>query len=421
MSSPRASVAPEQAGVTLPRGLLIAEAWSRLGPAVAPLGNASGRPLARTVKLILDPLVLRPVLNPRFAAGAVDVAHAEELRDRIAAAGPVLAATAAWFLLVKKRRRKAGITEGNPQDLYFQRCFELATTLGDPGAGAVAEADELLADVHDRAGPTVAGLRDYVTDPVNVGALLRMLDAAWAALPAAGPDGGSVLPDRFLATCVTRPDAAVFAELVTDLAGSRGAADLHRPGVAAADGLTDRELPTRPELGAAASKNALPKPFDRSIVQRLFAPLTDAARRDALADVPDLVRREIARSAAPWQLGAEPGRVAMLLGRAAAAGLVGPPAAGAAAQLRTRWEREAYVHRARRMPGDGVHADVHGVREAYLRRLWVRLHGRELVDSTVVATEVWDLLDGVLRSVILDQRDRLRTALERLDERDGHG
>jgi hypothetical protein len=116
----------------LPRGLLIAQAWSTLGDAVAPLSNATGRPLARTVKLILDPLVLRPVLNPAFAAGAIGIEHVDALRDRIVQAGPVLAATAAWFLVMKKERRRAAITDGNPQDLYFQRCYELATQHGHP-------------------------------------------------------------------------------------------------------------------------------------------------------------------------------------------------------------------------------------------------------------------------------------------------
>ena len=44
---------------------------------------------------------------------------------------------------------------------------------------------------------------------------------------------------------------------------------------------------------------------------------------------------------------------------------------------------------------------------------WVRVHGRELRRDPVAAGQVWDVLDGVLRSVILDQRDRLRSLLER--------
>jgi hypothetical protein len=391
-----------------------------LGDAVAPLSNAAGRPLTRTVKLILDPLVLRPVLNPEFAAGAIAAEHAEALTARIADAGPVLAATASWFAVLKKERRRRWITDGNPQDLYFQRCFELATVHGEPGPDAADVAATVLAEVHDQGGPTVAALRDFVTDPVNAAELTRLLDAAWAARrPAAA---GSTATSEFLATCAVAPDRTLFGALVAGLAGSAGAADLDRPGVALAHGLTSRDRPVRPELGRGASKANLPRPFDRSIVERLFAPLTNALQRAGLADVPTLVRREITRSAGPWQLAEEESRLVVVLGRDASADLAGPPVGGAgsagsaAARLRSRWEREAYVHRVLRMPSavpPEVRADVRGVREAYLRRLWVRLHGRELRHETVTFDQVWDVLDGVLRSVILDQRDRLRSALER--------
>ncbi|CCH30940.1 hypothetical protein ABZ816_01570 [Actinosynnema sp. NPDC047251] len=403
-------------GAASPRGLLIDRAWSRLGDAVAPLGNGSGRPLARTVKLVLDPLVLRPVLHPEFAAGAVAAEHADALVDRIVAAGPVLAATAAWFLVLKKARRRAGITDGNPQDLYFQRCYELATVHGDPrlSPNAAERAGAVLAEVHDQDGPTVAGLRGFVTDPANAPELTRLLDAAWSAAP--DPvEPGTTSPGDFLATCATDPDPALFDALVAQRAGTRGAADLAEPGAARAHGLSDRDRPDRPVLGGTAAKQSLPKPFDRSIVERLFVPLT-TAHRDALADVPALVRQEIARSAGPWQLADEAGRVVLVLGREAVAGLAGDVTGDAAARLRGRWEREAYVRRAQRMPSavpESVRADVRGVREAYLRRLWVRTHGRELRRETVPADGLWDVLDGVLRSVILDQRDRLRSALER--------
>ncbi|MGM1058341.1 hypothetical protein [Saccharothrix sp. Mg75] len=404
---------------TLPRGLLIARAWAELGDAVAPLSGAAGRPLARTVKLLLDPLVLRPVLNPGFAAGAVAVEHVDALRARIAEAGPVLAATASWFLVLKKERRRLRITEGNPQDLYFQRCFELATAHGEPGPDAAAHARAALAEAHDREGPTVADLRDFVTDAANAGELTRLLHATWEAMTAPRPTRLPVATADFLATCAASPDRALFRALVEHATGTAGAADLGRPGVALAHGLTDRDRPRRPELGAGASTRTLPKPFDRSIVERLFLPLTNAASRAGLDDVPALVRREIGRSAGAWQLADEESRVAMVLGREASADLAGDPTGppgGAAARLRLRWEREAYVRRALRAPLDvppEVRADVHAVREAYLRRLWVRVHGRELRHDPVTADEVWDVLDGVLRSVVLDQRDRLRSVLER--------
>lgn len=400
------------ATATLPRGLVIARAWAALGDAVAPLSNTAGRPLTRTVKLILDPLVLRPVLHPEFAAGAVAVAHVDALRARITGAGPVLAATASWFVVLKKERRRLRITDGNPQDLYFQRCFELATEHGLPGPDAARLAAEVLAEVHAQEGPTVAGLRDFVRDEATE--LTRLIETTWAAArppqPAPMPAGTA----EFLATCAAAPDQALFHALVTTAAGSAGAVELDRPGVALAHGLTDRDRPARPALGARASKANLPKPFDRSIVERLFVPLTNAFLRAGLMDVPALVHQEIGRSAGSWQLADEVSRVVMVLGREASSGLTGDPRAGdAQARLRSRWEREAYVHRVLRMPSSALHADVRGVREAYLRRLWVRVHGRELRADPVTADQVWDVLDGVLRSVILDQRDRLRALLER--------
>ncbi len=407
------------AEAALPRGLLIAQAWTTLGDAVAPLSNPAGRPLARTVKLLLDPLVLRPVLNPQFAAGAVGIEHVDALRDRIARAGPVLAATAAWFLVLKKERRRAGITEGNPQDLYFQRCYELAGAHGDPRldpAGVAGRAASVLAEVHQREGPTVSGLRDFAAG--HGAELTRLLDLAWAHPPVPRRAPGPARPAAFLATCATAPDRALFAELVADSAGSRGSADLDLPGGARLRGLTDLDRPARPEVGHGASKQNLPKPFDRSIVERLFAAVTSAFR-DTLDDVPELVRHEVSRSAGPWQLADETSRVVLVLGWEATTALVGGPAGpagSASARLRLRWDREPYVHRALRMPSsvpEGVRADVDDVREAYQRRLWVRVHGRELRRDAVTADELWDVLDGVLRSVILDQRDRLRSALER--------
>jgi hypothetical protein len=385
-----------------------------LGDAVAPLSNAAGRPLTRTVKLILDPLVLRPVLNPEFGAGAVAVEHVDALRSRITGAGPVLAATASWFVVLKKERRRLRVTEGNPQDLYFQRCFELATEHGRPGPDAARTAAEVLAEVHTQEGPTVAGLRDFVGDAATAHELTRLIEATWAASRTPRPASTPARTAEFLATCATAPDQASFHALVAAGAGSAGAADLDRPGVALAHGLTDLDRLARPTLGARASKANLPKPFDRSIVERLFVPLTNAFLRASLADVPALVHQEIGRSAGSWQLADEVSRVVMVLGREASEGLTDDsPAGDAQARLRSRWEREAYVHRVLRMPSSALHADVRGVREAYLRRLWVRVHGRELRGDPVTADQVWDMLDGVLRSVILDQRDRLRALLER--------
>ncbi|MQM26709.1 hypothetical protein [Glycomyces albidus] len=513
------------ASAAVPRGMLVADAWSQLGDAVAPLSNASGRPLARTVKLLLDPLVLRPTQNPRFSGGVVAIEHVDALRQAILDAGPVLAATAAWFQLLKRARRRAGITEGHPQDLYFQRCYELAHLHGDPAAlpGAADIAAAAVADVHaERGDVTVDRLRRFLTDPARTAELAGLLREAWAgrdpvpdALPTleaeapqrfpardtpATHEGGAtqrpLLPDTlavleaeaphrlpvqdtpaahegeaphpisarvaptapeekaphllpvsdarrppaqeaasqpappetdahpgiaaFLDDCATAPDPRLWKALADDGTGTAEAARLDLPGIARGYGLTERDRPAVPELGERASKRALPKPFDRSILERLFAALTTWFHRESMADVPSLVTGEIHRSAAPWQLAEEPSRVAMVLGRDASAGLgTGdqPPAASDAnARLLNRWRRESYVHRVLRLP-DPIGEEVRGTRRAYLRRLWVRLHGRELRGEATAADEVWDLLDGALRSVVMDQRDRLKRSLEREEER----
>lgn len=423
-----------QAEVTLPRGLLLARAWDQLGDSVAPLSNASGRPLARTVKLILDPLVLRPVQNPRFAGGAIRIEHMDELRQTILDAGPALTATSAWFVLLKKTRRKAGITEGNPQDLYFQRCYELAQSHGDPRTAPDASAQiavESVEEIHESVSRMSVGqLRRFITDPGQAGELTQLLRTAWenAWSATAAPSEESRIAG-FLATCATAPDANLFRSLVTDRTGTREAVELDRAGVALGYGLTDRVQVTPPTLGENASKSHLPRPFDRSILERLFAGFTAVFHRESMDSIPVLVRQEIRRSAEPWQLAQEFSRVAMLLGRDASVGLgddvetVGrsaTPTTDAQVRLRSRWHREAYVHRVLRMPSinadcvpDDVRAEIRAVRPAYLRRLWVRLHGRELRREELSGPDIWDVLDGVLRSVIMDQRDRLRAVLER--------
>lgn len=404
----------------VPRGMLVADAWSELGDAVAPLSNASGRPLARTVKLLLDPLVLRPAQNPRFSGGVVDAGHAGALRQAILDAGPALAATAAWFQLVKGARRRAGITEGHPQDLYFQRCFELAHLYGDPGvlAGAADIAADTVADVHAQRGEvSVNRLRRFLTDPDRSAELAGLLHEAWSRrpqLPEPRPGPGL---RAFLDDCATAPDPRLWQALADTAAGTAEAADLDRPGVALGHGLTSRDRPAAPELGERASKRDLPRPFDRTVMERLFAALTAGIRRASTADVPTLVTEEIQRTAAPWQLAEEPSRVAMVLGRDASAGLGADrpePGSDAGARLLNRWRREPYVHRVLRLPdATAIGVEVRGVRGAYLRRLWVRLHGRELRGEATAAGEVWDLLDGALRSVVMDQRDRLRRSLVR--------
>ncbi|SOD63364.1 hypothetical protein SAMN06297387_11096 [Streptomyces zhaozhouensis] len=413
-----------EAPATVPRALLIAEVWAELGSELAPLSNGLGQPLARTVKLLLDPLVLRPVLNPRFAAGQVRGEDAEELRATLRAAGPRLAATAAWFTRLKRARRTLRISEGNPQDLYFQRCFELAGTLGPPGADAERVACEVVAEIRESAGElTVAALRRHITDPARAAELRARLAHAWASRAPVGqppPDQAALTAalDGVLDRVAGGVDRAALDGLVAGRAGAADAVSLLPPGAALACGLTLRERIEPPALGESASKRNLPPPFDRSVFERLFAGFTSAFHRESMPGLSELVLQEVRRSAEPWQLAREETRVTMALGRRASAALApgGEAGSDAGARLAARWRREPFVHRALRLPraeGGGPGESVGRVREAYLRRLWVRVHGRELREEPVAAEDLWDLLDGVLRSVIMDQRDRLRAELDR--------
>lgn len=397
-------------GVGVPRSLAIADAWAELA-GVEPFTGRTGLPLARTMKLVLDPLVLRPTLHTHLAPALLSVDAAAELRAAIAAAGDDLAAAASWYLLLKRARRRAGITEGNPQDLYFPRSYELAWVHGRPAADAEATAARTIAEIHDGTRMTFAGLRAHVADPRVARDVRRAVERAWRTRPGAAARIPHETVLRFLDACA-EDGAEEFALLVDGSAGSAAAAELERDGAARRLGLTLRDRPGPPEPGASASKSALPPPFDRSILERLFAAAAAAIAESAL-DVEDLVAAEILRSAGGWQLADEPSRVLLLA--AAESAVVfddpAPPQTDAGARMRARWRREPFVHRALRLAEPT--AETAQVREAVMRRLWARLHGRELREEPIGADEPWRLLDGALRSVILDRRGRVKASIAR--------
>lgn len=426
-STPDADAATAGTG-SVPRAAAIAQGWSALGPGVTALSNGSGRPLARTIKLILDPLVIRPVQNPHLAGYSLSQDAADELIARITDAGDTLAATAEWFLLLKTARRTLRITDGNPQEKYFQRCFELARTFGAPDR---AVADRLAADAVQEIAQTgsenlMARIRAVVQDSAQADRLHDELLSAWRtrrAAEGADAEAANIVFDA-LDACgtATVPD---LEGLIDADAGSGAASDLEANGAARMLGLTARERPTMPELGATASKRTLPRPFDRSVFERLFAALSGSASVEVDLDADEILIGEIRRTAQPWELAWEQSRVVMLLGSEVSHALepvelLHP--ANAHRLLRGRWEREAYVRRVRRLPSDisgvpeAIRDDVHSVRQGYLRRLWVRLHGRELRGLQTTGGDLWDTLDGVLRSVVMDQRHRLKLAIGRSTE-----
>lgn len=419
-------VGPDAAAAdAVPRTVAIMRGWDALGDGLSPLSNGSGRPLARTIKLILDPLVIRPMQNPHLAGYALTVDAATELVERIIDAGAALRATAAWFLVLKATRRTLGVTGGNPQEKYFQRSFELARTLGtpDPTSSENTATDAVREIAQSDDENLMARIREIVRDPIEANRLSGELAAAWnARAPAtnAVEDAEALIFD-VLDACGT--DAVPDVDGLIDVrAGSAAASALEASGTARSLGLTTLERPTMPELGANASKRALPLPFDRSVFERLFAALSGSTSAEIDLGADEVLTDEIMRTALAWQLVSEQSRAVMMLGVEASHALepvelLRPT--NAHRLLSGRWEREAYVRRVRRLPAgiSGVPAairdDVRSVRQGYLRRLWVRLHGRELRGLSTSAGELWNTLDGALRSVVMDQRHRLKIAIGR--------
>ncbi|MGO2669091.1 MAG: hypothetical protein ACTH9L_09665, partial [Microbacterium gubbeenense] len=250
-----------------PRARVIADAWRELGDGVRSLSNAAGLPLARTIKLVLDPLVIRPAQHPHLGHALLTDEQAAELRQRITAAADDLVATAGWFALMK-RRRERGITAGSPQDLYFQKAFELARTEGPARDDAQAVVDAALDDVHDSGRVTAADLREYLTTPAVADRVRQQIDDAWEG--AMTGDEGETVSAAVVDALASGRGFDEFDDAVSALRGSASGAALRSAGEARAAGLSDLDVPNRPEVGATASKSALPAPFDRSLLERLF-------------------------------------------------------------------------------------------------------------------------------------------------------
>ncbi|MEV6431362.1 hypothetical protein [Nocardia sp. NPDC051463] len=433
--------------------MVLDEVWRRLD-GVEPLSGPHGGPLRRTVKLILDPLVIRPVQNPLCAGSILTADGATLLATRMHAAADVLCATASWFTLLKQVRRALRITEGNPQDLYFQRCFELATTTGAPDPlrdRAIAEA--ALRDIHEfTAGRTTQALKEHLTDGAHLGELGALIEVAWQRRPLGAPTGDhSLVVHSLLEACAAarlgqapHNGQQEFERLLATHAGTHGGIrlwDTVSMPTAHELGLTARPAPPPPELGTSASTANLGLPFDRTIYERVFTVLQASSERAELPPIAELVTTEIARSCAPWALLDESLRVAATAGIALAQGLspiataARPPRHGQTVRvshaaettahrvINSRWQREAYVLQARRLAVRSDHAAPAGPLAAiaaelrtpwrpYLRRLWVRLHGRDVREFGIYEPdELWDLLDGVARSVMLDHRMRVKQAL----------
>ena len=420
-----------------PRRSVIDQAWRAVGSGVEVLSSDDGGPLTRTVKRIIDPLVLRLRSNPQYSTPVVTPNTAAAMHDLIVGSASELRSTAAWFEALKLERRRQRIRTGNAQELYFPVCFELAATKGPPAQDDHETVATALREIHqsrDRTGMEL--LHQYVASPDVVAALTAQLDRSWRD--------------------VRGPNETATAGLLAELGTVLGAAHGHRAAVARQRVWSAVIADSTPyNLGAAAHDDpaALPwsivelglssiapqhpppvsggadsdRPLDRSVVNRVRATLRRALDRDALPDIPLLCEEEVDRACAPWGLLSEDKQATLVAGIEVAVELapLDPSVAtryALAAQIQARLRKEAYVLHARRYLAEGgpIHPrqqqvvdDLAAYAQPYLSRLWARLHGRDVWQEPCDdVDDMRSLLEGVARSVSLDHRQRIKSMLE---------
>jgi hypothetical protein len=416
------------------RSAVLEAAWHRI-PGVEVLSAADGGPLTRTVKKIIDPLVVRTAARPKLGRPLLEPAAANELTEVLLAEAPRLRATAAWFGHLKRQRRALRITAGNVQDVCFPLAYELATGFGMPGPEAPETAASALRELHgegDEAG--VAQLTAYLADPRAAADLTAGLHRRWHTDAGLAPDDAVALLGAFAGTLT---DAAWLAG---SAAGHALGLALRRPGGAdalarAAEAVSGSPAP---DLGLQRGDRtavpplrrqdeAGPELLERSVERRVRATLRrlPAGERGHVAD---LVDDEVRRVAAGFGLGLPALATCFALGVVLAPALrpldgVAPGSApGFARQLNAQVAREGYVLHARRALAGTTpltpRPDAELVRELrefgkqFLGRLWIRLHGFDVRgDLPADAADVRDLVTGVVRSTSLDLRTKVRRAL----------
>ncbi|GAY17901.1 hypothetical protein [Mycobacterium sp. shizuoka-1] len=423
-------------GMSQPRRAVIDRAWRAVGPGVDVLSGDDGGPLRRTVKRIIDPLVLRLRSNPAYSAPFVDGDVAEEMADLISAHADRLRSTAAWFDLMKLERRRLRITTGNAQDLYFPVCFELAVTHGAPDGGGAQTAAAALRAVHDdRDRTAVEVLNQHVAAPQVLARLSAQLQHSWADVRADDSISGPFLAGlttvlgpaqgHRATTARQRVWSALIADATPHNLGARARVDPSALPWSILDlGLTSTLPLSPPPLTGGSDRD---RPLDRSVVDRVRATLRRALDRDELPDVPLLCAEEVDRACAPWGFLGEDKQAALVAGIEVAGGLapldehaVSPYQVAATIQARLR--KEAYVLHARRVlaGAEPVHPrqrqvieDLAAFGRPYLSRLWARLHGRDVWQEPCDdVDDLRALLEGVARSVSLDHRQRIKAMLE---------
>ena len=398
------------------------------------LSTDEGGPLSRTVKRIIDPLVLRLRVNTRYSAPFVTADVAAEMHQAIVGHAATLCAAAQWFDLLKRERRRLRITTGNAQELYFPICFELAVRNGPPADRDREGAERQLRDIHsDRDRTAIEVLNHHIADDDAVASLSTQLVRSWRDVRA-----GSEITGPFLAgltTVLGRADGhtatvarqRVWSALVADATPYNLGAAAHcdcsgLPWSIVELGLSSIEPQQPPVITGGDGE----RPLNRSVVDRVRATLRRAMDRDELPDVPLLCAEEVDRACAPWGLLAEDKQATLIAGVEVAVELAPLDESAQtrhvlSGQIQARLRKEAYVLHARRyLAGGGpVHPrqqhvvdDLAVFSRPYLSRLWARLHGRDVWQEPCTdVDEVRALLEGVARSVSLDHRQRIKAML----------
>ncbi|WP_298087754.1 hypothetical protein [uncultured Corynebacterium sp.] len=429
---------PEAGG--RPRTAVLAECWAAAGIDAPALCNKAGAPVARAVKCLVDPLIVRPRLRPHLSAPLLDDAAAAELTDLLGGARDRLRDASAWFTLLRAARRRRRITDGNAQELYFPRAFELAVTVGDPGtcADADAECDRVLAEVHpDEA--TAEDIAAHLARREVAAAYADRIADGWAPrADDAGPDLAWIagvlwqVLDEDPAT--GEDDAATWDDLVdSGECGTLGMGMRSRAGLVGKL-LGEFESPDTSVTVSASDPLAPPAidgdglgVLDRSVASRCRAALRRARETTWVADAADLADTEVERARTPFGLADPANQAAFAAGVTVGAGLFPlnpnlPEGPLLIRDLQARLRKEAYIMHLRRQLARGNAIDARQERVVgqlaefwapYLRRLWPRLHGLDVMGQPPAdADDMRELLSGVARSVVYDQRQQIRTALE---------
>ncbi|MER7859708.1 hypothetical protein ABTX61_11425 [Amycolatopsis japonica] len=416
------------------RSAVLAQAWQRID-GVEVLSSADGGPLTRTIKKIIDPLVIRTAARPRLGRPVLDVVTAAELTELLLADADRLRATAAWFTHLKRQRRALRITAGNVQDVCFPLAYELATGFGSPGPDAAETAAGALRDLHGEGGAAgVDRLTAYLADPRHETRLTAELRRRWAA--------ETVVPQDIAAlrTFVDDLSDAAWRTLADSAAGHALGLGLREPGGARELSEIVREISglPAPDLGLQRGDRTAVPPLnrrdetgaellERSVERRVRATLRRLPL-DERPPVEDLVDDELTRVAAGFGLGLPALAACFALGVVLAPALRpldGAAPAGVpefARRLNAQVAREGYVLHARRAlagatplaprPDAELLRDLREFAKHFLGRLWVRLHGFDVRgDLPADAADVRDLVTGVVRSTSLDLRTKVRRAL----------